>query len=99
VHGSEDIEYAHEIRCEVDGKPYEITVGYDWVTGDWWEVFYSPRLSWLKRALGQSEEAEMRTLTLAIATALGRLPGIGEMRWYRAYGAGARSSYSGTPES
>jgi hypothetical protein len=40
----------------------------------------------------------MRALTFAIDTALGRLPGIGEMRWYRAHGDGARSNHSGTPE-
>jgi hypothetical protein len=24
----------HQIRCAVDGKSYEIIVGYDWVAGD-----------------------------------------------------------------
>jgi hypothetical protein len=98
VLSTEDVEYAHQIRCEVDGKSYELMVGYDWVAGDWWEVFYAPRLPWWKRILGQSEEGEMRALTSALATALGRLPGVGEMRWYEAYGAGVRASYSATPE-
>jgi hypothetical protein len=98
VLGTEDIEFAHEIRCEVEGQRYAVTVGYDWVTGGWWEIFYAPRLSWVKRLLGQREDAEMRALTRALAAALARLPGIAEVRWYEAYGARVDARHTTSPE-
>ena len=82
VRGVEDIEYAHEIRCVVADRTYVVTVAYDWVTKGWWEVSYWRQLSWIRRLLGASESDQMRVLTLALASALDRLPNIGEVRWY-----------------
>jgi hypothetical protein len=95
VRDAEDVEYAHEVHCLVLGKPYTVMVGYDWVTGDWWQVFYSRRLSWVKRLFGVSEDEEMRLLTSALATALDCLPRLREARWYRTFrGSPPRGDYS-----
>ena len=96
--GTADLEYAHEIRCLVAGKPYSVMVSYDWLTPGWWEVFYAPRLSLVKRLLGATEDTEMRALTQALAGALDSLPGIGETRWYREYGVSASRGFSLRPE-
>jgi hypothetical protein len=98
VTGAVDIEYAHEIQCDVSGKRYTVLVGFDWVTGRWWEVFYSPRLSWVRKLLGQSEAEEMRVLTHALAVAIGALPGLGEARWYKSYAVGPSGEYTPSPE-
>lgn len=82
VLGVQDIEYAHELRCAVAERTYLVTVAYDWVAKGWWEVSYQRRLSWIRRLVGATEDADMRTLTSAIAAALDCLPGIGEVRWH-----------------
>jgi hypothetical protein len=93
-----DIEFAHEIECDVSGKRYKVLVGFDWITQEWWEVFYAPRLSWLRRLLGQSEVEEMRLLTKALATAIGELPGLGETRWYTSYNVDVTGKHTLTAE-
>jgi hypothetical protein len=93
-----DIEYAHEIECEVSGKTYKVLVGFDWITQRWWEVFYRPRLSWVSRLLGRSEFDEMRSLTRALAVAIGELPGLSEARWYTSYNVRVSGRYALSPE-
>jgi hypothetical protein len=86
VIGHEDIQYAHELRCRVHGRPYSLLVSYDWVTGTWWEVFWPRTVGFFSRLLGRSEESELRTLALGVDEALESLPGIREKRWYGRYG-------------
>jgi hypothetical protein len=100
VRSVEDIEYGHELLCEVGRKTYSVLVGYDWIAKGWWEVSYSPRFSLLQqlqRLCGQSEEEERRTLTRALSTALSSLPALGEVRWYKSYGSPGRH-HSPMPE-
>ena len=93
-----DIEFAHEIECDVSGKAYKVLVAFDWVTHGWWEVFYRPRLSWMSRLFGQSEFDEMKLLTRGLAAAIGELPGLGEARWYTSYNVRISGRYALTPE-
>jgi hypothetical protein len=97
VGNPEDIQYAHELPCTVHGKSYALLVSYDWVIDGWWEIFYCPRLSWIQRLFGSSEQEEMRALTAALDSAVGRLPGLGEVRWYPTYNP-AGSNYRHRPE-
>lgn len=93
-----DIEFAHEIECEVSGRRYEVVVGYDWTEPLWWDVFYTPSLSWLARLWGQSEVEEMRVLTRAIAAALADLPNIDEVRWSTSLPGYFSAKYTRVPE-
>jgi len=88
----EDVEYAHELRCQVGARVYGVCVSYDWLSVGWWEVFWGPTLGLFQRLLGQSEEDELRRLALAVSQALGSLPGIQERRWYSNYAASLKSS-------
>ena len=94
----ENIEFAHQLNCRVGSRTYEVLVGYDWLSGKWWEIFYKPTLSWLRRLFGQTEEEEMRVLTSAIACAVQQLPGIQEICWYQRFKGTAGPSYSASPE-
>ncbi len=92
VLGHEDIEYAHELRCQVGQRVYEVCVSYDWVQQGWWEVFWAPTLGFFGRLLGRTEEEELRRLALAVSQSLDSLPGIRERRWYPTYAASVRSN-------
>ena len=87
----EDVEYAHELRCQVGARVYAVCVSYDWVQEGWWEVFWGPTLNLLQRLVGQSEQEELRRLALAVSQALESLPGIREKRWYVNYAASVKS--------
>ncbi len=87
----EDVQYAHELRCQVGARVYEVCVSYDGVQQGWWEVFWAPTLGFVRRLLGQSEDDELRRLALAVSQALDSLPGIQERRWYPSYGASVRT--------
>ncbi len=90
----EDIQYAHELRCQVGGRVYGVCVSYDWVQQGWWAVFWAPVLGVFQRLRGQSEDDELRRLALAMSQALDSLPGIQERRWYPSYSASVKD---GTP--
>jgi hypothetical protein len=94
VEQSTDIEFAHELLCQVDGRQYTLLVSYDWITEKWWEIFYSPTLSWFQRLLGQSETGQMTRLSLAIQEAINTLPGVIERRWYKDYGVSAEGPHT-----
>jgi hypothetical protein len=96
----EDVEYAHELVCRVQSRMYIVSVSYDWVAKGWWEIFWYPNLGWLRRLLGASEEDELRLLATAVSSALDRLPGIQEKRWYPVYGVnvGPDAPYAFVPE-
>jgi hypothetical protein len=98
VEGVEDVEYAHEIRCTLEGRTYEVMVSFDWTTGQWWEVFYAPSLSAFDKLRGRSESVTMRRLSTALHAALSRLPGMGEMRWFAEYADPADGPYAPTPD-
>ena len=95
----QDIEYAHEVPCTIDGRTYSVLVSFDWSTGEWWEVFYGPSLSAFDRLRGRSEQKTMRKLSAAIYAVLKALPGIGEMRWYLEYADSLDGEYAPAPES
>jgi len=90
----EDIQYAHELHCQVDARIYSALVSYDWVQEGWWEVFWAPTLGFFQKLWGQSEDDELRRLALAVSQALNSLPGIQERRWYASYDA---SQAAGAP--
>lgn len=94
----EDIQFAHQVDCVVDGNQYEIVVSYDWTAPGWWEIFYTRRLSWLQRFLGKSEDAEMRILTAGISKAVAAMPGLSELRWYATYDPNNKENFALTPE-
>jgi hypothetical protein len=96
----EDVEYAHELRCQLSGRTYVLSVSYDWVQQGWWEVFWEPTLGFFRRLLGQSEQEELRRLAVAISQALDSLPGIQERRWYPQYVVDLRSdaAFTSVPE-
>lgn len=74
-------------------------MSYDWVSKEWWEVFYWPPLSWVRRLLGQSEERETRVLTRALAAALGCLPCVREVRWwYESYNVAPSGAHTVQPD-
>jgi hypothetical protein len=87
----EDVEYAHELQCQVGARVYKVCVSYDWVEGGWWEVFWAPTLSFFQRLRGQSEEQDLSRLASAVCEALNSLPGIQERRWYPSYSASTRT--------
>ncbi len=94
-----DIEYAHEVACTIDGRTYDVTVSFDWTSGEWWEIFYGSSLSAFDRLRGRSDVGTMRRLSAAIYAVLTALPGIGEMRWYADYAEALDGDYAPTPES
>lgn len=98
VGGIKDIQYAHEVACTIDGRTYEVTVSFDWSSGEWWEVFYGPSLSAFDRLRGRSEVGTMRRLSAAIYAVLTALPGIGEMRWYVDYAEALDGDYAPMPD-
>ncbi len=98
VRGAADIEFAHEIECEVSQRSYGLLVSYDWDAPTWWEIFYRPSLSWFARLRGRSEMAEMRVLTRAIAAALADLPNIDEVRWSTSLPGYFSAKYTRVPE-
>jgi hypothetical protein len=90
VRKHDDIEYAHELHCQVGVRVYKVCVSYDWVKEGWWEVFWAPTLGLFQRLRGRSENEELRRLALAVSQALDALPGIQERRWYPSYSASLR---------
>lgn len=94
----EDIQYAHEVSCTIDGRTYGVTVSFDWNSGEWWEVFYGPSLSAFDKLRGRSEVVTMRKLSAAIHAVLLALPRIGEMRWYEEYAEAVDGDHASTPE-
>lgn len=80
--GHEDVEYAHELQCQVGSRTYCVTVAYDWVKEQCWEVFRSPTLRRWAQLRGQSEDDELKRLATAVFESLRSLPGIHEQRWY-----------------
>jgi hypothetical protein len=87
----EDVQYAHELECQVGSRVYKVCVAYDWVQGGWWEVFWAPTLGFLGKLRGQSEDDELARLASALSSALDSLPGVQERRWYPTYSAGTRA--------
>lgn len=100
VLGHEDVEFAHELKCQVGARTYTVCVSCDWVDQGWWEVFWSPSIGLVGKLLGRSEDGELRSLAAAVARALASLPGIQERRWYRAYGVntGPGAPYGREPD-
>jgi hypothetical protein len=99
VGGIRDVEYAHEVSCTIDGRTYEVMVSFDWISKEWWEVFYGPSLSAFDRLRGRAEVGTMRRLSAAIYAVLTALPGIDEIRWYADYAEAVDGDYAPTPES
>jgi hypothetical protein len=95
----QDVEYAHEVWCTVDGRTYAVMVSFDWNSKEWWEIFYGPSLSAFDRLRRRTEVPTMSKLSAAIHAVLTMLPRIGEVRWYLNYAHALDGEHAATPES
>ncbi len=91
-----NIQYAHEIVCNVDVRTYEVVVSLDWNSG-WWEVFYGPSLSAFDKLRRRTEDDTMEKLSRALHESILSLRGVTEIRWYPNYGAALESDYAPAP--
>ena len=85
VLGHEDLQYAHELHCQVGVRCYSVLVAFDWITMGHWEIFWPKTVGFIGQLFGKSEESELRTLAYAVEQALLCLSDIQEKRWYREY--------------
>ncbi len=85
VLGHEDLQYAHEISCQVGERCYSVCVAFDWITMGHWEIFWTKTVGIIGQLFGKSEESELRTLAYTVEQALLCLPNVQEKRWYREF--------------
>ncbi len=92
-----NIQYAHEIECNVDTRTYSVIVSLDWNHG-WWEVFYGPSLSAFDRLRKRTEDDTMEKLSRGIHESILSLRGVIEVRWYENYASALESDYASAPD-
>lgn len=76
-------DFEYEIQCSVAGRQYQLSVSFDYINWEWFEIGYPPTLGLLARLLGRDETSEMTKLSNAVDTALRRREGVTDLRWYR----------------
>ena len=91
-------DYEYEIRCSVDGRRYRLSVSFDYLEWEWFEVGYPPSLGILARLLGRSESSEMTKLSHALDAVLRQRPGVTDLRWYRKPLADPEEDFARHPE-
>ena len=91
-------DFEYQIDCGAGERRYELSVSFDYLNWDWFEVSYGPSLGFFERLFGGSEEAEMARLSGALHTVLGRRQGVEDLRWYRKPLDDPDKGYDGHPQ-
>ncbi len=74
--------YDYEMRCPVGDREYRVSLCFDYVRWEWFEVSYVPTLGFLAKLLGNDETEEMEKLSKSISAAFESRSGITDIRWY-----------------
>lgn len=103
VGDAEDIEFAVSIPCKIGNRKYEVLASFDWVTKEWWEVFYpAPSIGLFIRLFRPEKvsamQLEMQKLTRAIDKAVREIQGIMEVRWYPDFPSHPDKNWSRLPD-
>lgn len=89
-------DYEYIIVVNVDTVAYEVSVSYDFVSFEWFEVSYQPNYGFFAKLFGKNEILQMKNLSNEIHTLLDAKKGVTSIRWYSTY-SHSDKSFTKTP--
>jgi hypothetical protein len=89
--------YEFELPYQVDRKKYALSVSYDFVQWEWFQIYYPTEGGIVWRLRGGRHLEELSRLSQAINSALLSKKGVRDIRWYDGFPRDPDKGFTRTP--